>query len=51
VDQDRGTEPKRPKDQFPWFWDGDTFKSERVKDRHDTNAEKQGARKRDKAKA
>jgi hypothetical protein len=38
--KDRGTEPKRPKDQFPWFWDGDTFKSERVNDRHYTNAEK-----------
>ena len=23
--KDRGTEPKRDKDQFPWFWNGDTF--------------------------
>ncbi len=44
--KDRGTEPKRPRDQFPWFWDGDTFKGDRVNDRHYTNAEKQAARKR-----
>ena len=22
-DKDRGTEPDRPKDQFPWFWSWD----------------------------
>ncbi len=42
--KDRGTEPKRDKDQFPWFWNGDDFTGERVNDRHLTNAEKQAAR-------
>src|SRR5262249_45321715 len=42
--KDRGTEPQRPKDQFPWFWSGDIFKGERVNDIHLTNAEKQAAR-------
>src|SRR5262249_44403327 len=42
--KDRGTEPQRPKDQFPWFWDGDTFKGERVNDIHLTNTQKQDAR-------
>src|SRR5262249_25149897 len=32
--KDRGTEPQRPKDQFPWFWDGDTMRGERVNDVH-----------------
>ena len=36
--------PRRDKDQFPWFWDGDTFTGERVNDRHYTNAQKQAAR-------
>ena len=42
--KDRGTEPKRDKDQFPWFWDGDTFKGERVNDRHYPTADKLAAR-------
>jgi hypothetical protein len=42
--KDRGTAPRRDKLEFPWFWDGDTFKGERVNDRHLTNAEKQAAR-------
>ncbi len=41
--KDRGNEPRRDKDQFPWFWDGDTFTGERVNDRHYTNAEKKRA--------
>jgi hypothetical protein len=42
--KDRGTEPERPRDQFPWFWIGDTFKGERVNDVHLANTEKQAAR-------
>ena len=42
--KDRGNEPKRPKDQYPWFWDGDTFKGDRVNDVHLTNQEKMDAR-------
>ncbi len=43
--KDRGTEPKRDRDQFHWFWAGDTFTGERVNDIHLTNQEKQAARK------
>ena len=43
--KDRGKEPERPKDEYPWFWDGDTFRGERVNDVHTTIAEKQSARK------
>jgi hypothetical protein len=42
--KDRGTEPRRDKAQFPWFWPGDTFTGDRVNDQHLTNAEKQAAR-------
>ncbi len=48
--KDRGREPERPRDQFPWFWNGDTFTGDRVNDVHLTNAEKQAARDRLKAK-
>ena len=43
--KDRGKEPERPKDEYPWFWDGDTFRGERVNDVHTTIAGKQSARK------
>ena len=43
--KDRGNEPQRPQEEYPWFWDGDTFTGERVNDRHYPNAEKQSARK------
>ena len=43
--KDRGKEPERDKDEFPWFWNGDTFTGDRVNDIHLTNAEKQAARK------
>ena len=49
--KDRGNEPKRDKDQFPWFWDGDTCTGERVNDKHYTNADKQAARDRAKSQA
>ena len=42
--KDRGNEPHRDKDRFPWFWDGDTFSGDRVNDIHLTNAQKQAAR-------
>ena len=42
--KDRGNDPKRDKDRFPWFWDGDTFTGERVNDIHLTTAQKQAAR-------
>ncbi len=41
---DRGNEPQRPKEEYPRFCPGGTFKGERVNDRHYTNAEKQAAR-------
>src|SRR5208337_2349209 len=44
--KDRGNEPHRPQEEYPWFWPGGTFKGDRVNDRHYTNAEKQAARKR-----
>ena len=44
--KDRGNEPNRDPDQFPWFWNGDTFTGERVNDRHYTTARKQDARSR-----
>ncbi len=43
--KDRGNEPQRPKEEYPWFWPGGTFKGDRVNDRHYTNAEKEAARK------
>ena len=42
--KDRGKEPERDKDDFPWFWNGKTFTGDRVNDVHLTNAEKQAAR-------
>jgi len=32
--KDRGNEPERPRDQFPWFWKDRTFTGERVNDIH-----------------
>jgi hypothetical protein len=42
--KDRGTEPTRDKDDFPWFWKDGTFAGDRVNDVHLTNAEKRAAR-------
>jgi hypothetical protein len=44
-EKDRGTEPHRSKEDFPWFWAGDTFTGNRVNDVHLTRAEKEKARK------
>jgi hypothetical protein len=42
--KDRGKEPKRPKNEYPWFWEGDTFKGDRVNNVHLTNQQKMNAR-------
>ncbi|MGO8747665.1 MAG: Eco57I restriction-modification methylase domain-containing protein [Thermoguttaceae bacterium] len=39
--KDRGKEPRRDKDDYPWFWKGNEFLGERVNDIHLTIAEKQ----------
>lgn len=42
--KDRGKEPMRDKEEYPWFWKGSEFVGERVNDVHLTNEEKQVAR-------
>ena len=42
--KDRGKEPAREQEQFPWFWNSDKFTGERVNDVHLTIAEKRVAR-------
>jgi len=42
--KDRGNEPQRPQEEYPWFWPGGTFKGDRVNDVHLTNQEKMDAR-------
>ncbi len=44
--KDRGKEPERDKDDFPWFWNGDVFVGDRVNDVHLTNAVKSESRSR-----
>jgi hypothetical protein len=46
--KDRGKEPERDKDDYPWFWSGSTFTGDRVNDIHLTNAVKTAARARKK---
>jgi hypothetical protein len=46
--KDRGKEPMREKDDYPWFWSGKQFVGDRVNDIHLTNAEKHAARSRKK---
>ena len=41
--KDRGQEPERDKDEYPWFW-GKEFVGDRVNDVHLTNAVKLAAR-------
>ena len=43
--KDRGKEPERPKEEYPWFWKTASFMGDRVNDIHLTNARKQDARK------
>ena len=42
--KDRGKEPTRDKDEYPWFWKDKEFVGDRVNDIHVTNKEKQNAR-------
>ncbi len=42
--KDRGNEPQRPKEQFPWFWNGGKFTGERVNEVHLSIEEKKAAR-------
>ena len=42
--KDRGKEPVRDQEHFPWFWKDRKFTGERVNDVHLTNAEKRAAR-------
>ncbi|HMP71360.1 MAG TPA: N-6 DNA methylase, partial [Pirellulaceae bacterium] len=42
--KDRGKEPQRPADEFPWFWKDGQFTGERINDVHLTLAEKIAAR-------
>jgi hypothetical protein len=42
--KDRGNEPKRDKDDVPWFWSGNDFIGDRVNDVHLTNQDKMDAR-------
>jgi hypothetical protein len=38
--KDRGKEPERDRDEYPWFWKGKEFVGDRVNDVHLSNAEK-----------
>ena len=42
--KDRGKEPERDREQFPWFWEGGELTGARVNDVHLTLAEKKAAR-------
>ncbi len=42
--KDRGKEPEREKEQYPWFWNDGKFSGERVNDIHLSLKEKQQAR-------
>ena len=42
--KDRGKEPLRDRQQFPWFWKNGKFTGERVNDVHLRNADKRAAR-------
>lgn len=46
--KDRGKEPERDRDDYPWFWSGEDPVGERVNDVHLTNAAKTTARSRKK---
>jgi hypothetical protein len=43
-EKDRGKEPNRPREEYPWFWNGGMFAGERHNDHHYSNAEKLAAR-------
>jgi len=46
--KDRGKEPFRPREQYPWFWKDGEFTGDRANDIHLTNEEKRRAREKDK---
>jgi len=41
--KDRGKEPERDKDEYPWFWSGNVFTGDRVNDVHLTHDAKRAA--------
>ena len=43
-DKDRGKEPQRPQEEFPWFWENGVFTGNRVNDEHLTIQKKRKAR-------
>ena len=43
--KDRGEEPLRPREQYPWFWKDGEFAGDRVNDIHLSISDKQKARK------
>lgn len=43
--KDRGKEPERPREDFPWFWNGGASVGDRVNDVHLTNQVKMESRK------
>jgi hypothetical protein len=43
--KDRGKEPQRDPDEYPWFWKDQEFAGDRVNDVHLANAVKLSARK------
>ena len=42
--KDRGKEPERDPEEFPWFWKNGAFTGDRINDVHLTNAQKRAAR-------
>ena len=42
-EKDRGKEPHRPKEDYPWFWQGSTFTGDRLNDIHLTHEQKKKA--------
>jgi hypothetical protein len=44
--KDRGKEPERDTEEYPWFWRDGQFTGDRVNDVHLTNAQKQAAKNR-----
>jgi hypothetical protein len=42
--KDRGNEPARNQERYPWFWKDGKFTGDRINDYHLTNAQKRTAR-------
>lgn len=45
-DKNKGNEPERPQEDYPWFWNGDKFIGHRLNDIHLKNSVKEAARQR-----